>query len=238
MFSKLRAQLGLDQFTSVNVGAAPSAPEVLELFHAIGIPIGELWGMSETCGVATANVPGQINLDTPNRPANPPPIAAPGADSRPPPGHHPAGVHQSTPDLAWKAASLGRFGGSRINLALIVLDPDYAPAWAARHAIDGRISDDARVIAAVQEGVDAANARLARVEQIKYFKVLAEDWILGAPPRPAQSPRSSTTPPAPAKATLRQHAVLTPKVAPIGHRRPQVRDLPAVGVAERAIGRI
>ena len=30
--------------------AAPTPVEVLEFFHAIGIPIGELWGMSETCG--------------------------------------------------------------------------------------------------------------------------------------------------------------------------------------------
>jgi long-subunit acyl-CoA synthetase (AMP-forming) len=64
MFSKLRAQLGLDQLVAVNVGAAPTAVEVLEFFHAIGIPIGELWGMSETCGVATCNPPGRIKLGT------------------------------------------------------------------------------------------------------------------------------------------------------------------------------
>ena len=33
--------------------------EVLEFFHAIGIPVGELWGMSETCGVITCNPPEQ-----------------------------------------------------------------------------------------------------------------------------------------------------------------------------------
>ena len=43
-------QLGLDEALAVNVGAAPTPLEVLEFFHAIGIPIGELWGMSETCG--------------------------------------------------------------------------------------------------------------------------------------------------------------------------------------------
>ena len=40
-------------------GAAPSPVEVLEFFHAIGIPVGELWGMSETCGVVTCNPPEQ-----------------------------------------------------------------------------------------------------------------------------------------------------------------------------------
>ncbi len=64
MFSALRAQLGLDEVVAVNVGAAPTPLEVLEFFHAIGIPIGELWGMSETCGTATVNPPDRIKLGT------------------------------------------------------------------------------------------------------------------------------------------------------------------------------
>ena len=47
MFSNLRTMLGLDEAVAVNVGAAPTPREVLEFFAAIGIPIGELWGMSE-----------------------------------------------------------------------------------------------------------------------------------------------------------------------------------------------
>jgi long-subunit acyl-CoA synthetase (AMP-forming) len=64
MFGDLRAQLGLDEAVAVNVGAAPTPVEVLEFFHAIGIPVGELWGMSETCGVATCNPPGEVKLGT------------------------------------------------------------------------------------------------------------------------------------------------------------------------------
>jgi long-subunit acyl-CoA synthetase (AMP-forming) len=64
MFAPLRAQLGLDAVAAINVGAAPTALEVLQFFHAIGIPIGELWGMSETCGVATCNPPGRVKLGT------------------------------------------------------------------------------------------------------------------------------------------------------------------------------
>ena len=37
---------------------------MLEFFHAIGIEIGELWGMSETCGVATINPPNRVKLGT------------------------------------------------------------------------------------------------------------------------------------------------------------------------------
>ena len=44
MFAMLRTSLGLDKAVAVNVGAAPTPLEVLEFFHAIGIPIGELWG--------------------------------------------------------------------------------------------------------------------------------------------------------------------------------------------------
>ena len=62
MFSNLRKMLGLDEVIAVNVGAAPTPLEVLEFFHAIGIPIGELWGMSETCGTATINPPEKIKL--------------------------------------------------------------------------------------------------------------------------------------------------------------------------------
>ena len=64
MFSKLREMLGLDQAIAVNVGAAPTPVEVLEFFHALGIELAELWGMSETCGVGTCNRPGEVKIGT------------------------------------------------------------------------------------------------------------------------------------------------------------------------------
>jgi long-subunit acyl-CoA synthetase (AMP-forming) len=64
MFSKLRDQLGLDKVMAVNAGAAPTSAEVLEFFHAIGVPVGELWGMSETCGVITCNPPDSVKIGT------------------------------------------------------------------------------------------------------------------------------------------------------------------------------
>jgi len=64
MFGKLRAQLGLDEVLTVNVGAAPTPPEVLEFFHAIGIELGEIWGMSETTGTGTINRPGAVKIGT------------------------------------------------------------------------------------------------------------------------------------------------------------------------------
>ena len=64
IFSKLRAMLGLDQAESVNVGAAPTPREVIEFFHAVGIPLAELWGMSETCGAGCINPPDKIRIGT------------------------------------------------------------------------------------------------------------------------------------------------------------------------------
>ncbi len=58
VFSVLRRQLGLDEVRRSVTGAAPSALSVLEFFAAIGLPIGEVWGMSEI-GVATGNLPGR-----------------------------------------------------------------------------------------------------------------------------------------------------------------------------------
>jgi long-subunit acyl-CoA synthetase (AMP-forming) len=51
------------------VGAAPTAPEVIEFFHALGIPLAELWGMSETTGAGTCNPPERIKIGTIGPPA-------------------------------------------------------------------------------------------------------------------------------------------------------------------------
>ena len=64
VFSKIRALLGLDEVESFVVGAAPTPPEVLEFFLAIGIEICETWGMSETSAMATLNPPGRVRVGT------------------------------------------------------------------------------------------------------------------------------------------------------------------------------
>jgi long-chain acyl-CoA synthetase len=64
MFANLRVMLGLDQVSAVNVGAAPTPPDVLEFFHAMGIELAEIWGMSETCGFGSVNRPGKVRIGT------------------------------------------------------------------------------------------------------------------------------------------------------------------------------
>ena len=56
------------------------------------------------------------------------------------------------------------------NVALIVLDPDVRA---------GRPFDDPEIVAEVERGVAAANEQLSRVEQIKKYRVLDEDWLPG-----------------------------------------------------------
>jgi long-subunit acyl-CoA synthetase (AMP-forming) len=64
VLSKMRGLLGLNEVESVNVGAAPTPREVIEFFHAIGVPLAELWGMSETTGYGCCNPPDKIKIGT------------------------------------------------------------------------------------------------------------------------------------------------------------------------------
>jgi long-subunit acyl-CoA synthetase (AMP-forming) len=73
LFAGLREKLGLDQCEVLNVGAAPIPREVLVFFHAIGLPLAEIWGMSETCGAGASNPPDAIKIGTVGK-------ASPGAE--------------------------------------------------------------------------------------------------------------------------------------------------------------
>jgi long-chain acyl-CoA synthetase len=239
LFSKLRGMLGLDQVLTVNVGAAPTPREVLEFFHAIGIEVAELWGMSETCGIGAVNRPDRIKIGTVG-PASPgvelkladdgellcrgkfmmsgyrnlPAQTAEALDAdgwlhtgdiaeidadgfvkivdrkkeliinaagkNMSPANIEAELKSSSP-LIGTACCIGDM--RPYNTALIVLDADFAPAWAAQHELGDRtleqLSAEPAMIAAVQQGVDRANSHLARVEQIKKFTIVSGDWLPG-----------------------------------------------------------
>jgi long-subunit acyl-CoA synthetase (AMP-forming) len=55
-------QLGLDQVDVAIVGAAPCPPEVIAFWRDRGVPLGELYGMSETTGVATVAAPDAVKV--------------------------------------------------------------------------------------------------------------------------------------------------------------------------------
>ena len=57
VLANLRRMLGLDRNRRGLTGAAPISPELLRWYHAIGVPLYEGWGMSETSGVGAMCLP-------------------------------------------------------------------------------------------------------------------------------------------------------------------------------------
>ncbi|MBV8964592.1 MAG: AMP-binding protein, partial [Mycobacteriaceae bacterium] len=64
VLSRLRTKLGLEQLRWSVSGAAPIPKETLAFFVGIGIPISEVWGMSELSCVATVSHPRDARLGT------------------------------------------------------------------------------------------------------------------------------------------------------------------------------
>jgi long-chain acyl-CoA synthetase len=238
MFTGLRSMLGLDEVVAINVGAAPTPVEVLEFFHAIGLPLSELWGMSETCGGGAVNPPGKIKIGTvgPATPGCELKLAEDGellirggmvmlgyrglpdktaetidADGWLATGDiaqiddegyvkivdrkkeiiiNAAGKNMSPANIEATLKSASPLIGNAVcigdakpyNTALIVLDADFAPAWATQQGIEATLEElasDDKLREAIQAAVDAANAKLARVEQIKRFVIVEGDWLPG-----------------------------------------------------------
>jgi long-chain acyl-CoA synthetase len=67
-FRALRERVGLRHCRYASSGAAPIAPEVLEFFMGLGIPVYELYGMTENTAVATTNFHGRVKLGTVGEP--------------------------------------------------------------------------------------------------------------------------------------------------------------------------
>ena len=55
---KILSALGLDQCQFAAGGAAPMPPELLRWYESLGLPIVEVYGMTENCGVSHATLPG------------------------------------------------------------------------------------------------------------------------------------------------------------------------------------
>jgi long-subunit acyl-CoA synthetase (AMP-forming) len=237
VLSALRTKVGLDQLEWPSVGAAPTPYAVLEFFHAIGVPIQELWGMSETL-LVTLNPPRRVKLGTvgPPMPGVGMKLGSDGevlisggslmlgyrgrddlteqaivegwmhtgdigevdddgylkiidrkkeliinsAGKNMSPSKIEAELKQGSP-LIGQAICIG---DARVyNVALITLDPDAVAAWAAAHRLEGasmaELAENPELCAEIGTGVEVANARLARVEQVKAFRVLDHEWLPG-----------------------------------------------------------
>ena len=64
LYRALRDRIGLRKVRAAASAAAPIAPEVLYFFFMMGVPINELYGMTENSAVATSNRRGRIKLGT------------------------------------------------------------------------------------------------------------------------------------------------------------------------------
>ncbi|RJR25733.1 MAG: long-chain fatty acid--CoA ligase [Desulfobacteraceae bacterium] len=60
LFRALKNQLGLLQARLFVSGAAPLSPDIMKFYHAIGIPIRECYGMTETTGITTMPTESEI----------------------------------------------------------------------------------------------------------------------------------------------------------------------------------
>jgi long-chain acyl-CoA synthetase len=65
---KAKRAMGFDRVRYVACGAAPISEETLRFLMGLDIPVRELWGMSETCGAGTINLPGATRIGSVGRP--------------------------------------------------------------------------------------------------------------------------------------------------------------------------
>jgi len=67
-YRALRERIGVGRVRYAASGAAPIAPDVLKFFMGIGVPMHEVYGMTENTAVATGNQPGRVKLGTVGEP--------------------------------------------------------------------------------------------------------------------------------------------------------------------------
>jgi long-chain acyl-CoA synthetase len=235
VFAPVRQLIGMDQMQCAVSGAAPIPPEMLAWFRAIGVPLSEIYGMSENCGPMTW---------TPNR-------VKPGTVGPAIPGAEVAladdgeiicrgglvfggylndadKTAEALDDDGWlHTGDIGRFdddgylrivdrkkeliitaGGKNISpanleaalkmiplvgqamavgdqqpfvAALVVLDPEIAPAWARSQGIEFDSLDDLAghpsVETEITRHLDEVMTPFNNAERVKKVKVLGEEWM-------------------------------------------------------------
>ncbi|HZD01592.1 MAG TPA: long-chain fatty acid--CoA ligase [Actinomycetes bacterium] len=237
VYGKIRARLGLDQCHMAFSGAAPLADDVMEFFLALGIPLREAYGLTESTAPATMNRPDRLKIGTVG-----PPL--PGVEARLADdgelllrgGNIAAGYYKDPektaetfdPDGWLRTGDVAEFdqegwvrivdrkkdliitaGGENISpsnlenllkahsliaqafvvgdrkpypAALIVLDAEVAPGWAAKHGVAyeslEQFANDERVHSEIERAVADVNQHVARVQQVKRFTILSNEWTV------------------------------------------------------------
>jgi long-subunit acyl-CoA synthetase (AMP-forming) len=231
----VRSLIGLDECVAAISGAAPIAVEVFDFFRALGVPISEIYGMSESSGPMTwAAFRVKAGTVGPEIPGSEVRLAEDGevvcrggnvfrgylgdpektADALDADGWLHSGdigvfddegylrivdrkkeliitaggknVSPANLEAALKAQELvGQacvIGEARPFIsALVVLDAEVAPAWAARHGIKAtslmELADHPDVIAEVDREVAVAMDGFNQAESVKKVKLLHAEWM-------------------------------------------------------------
>jgi long-subunit acyl-CoA synthetase (AMP-forming) len=235
MLGPARQLLGLDALEVAVTAAAPIPVEVLGFFRALGVPLSEMYGLSESSGPLTWEPrrvkPGTVGRAIPGvevRLADDGEVLGRGgnifrgyldddartAESLDVDGWLHTGdiglvdddgylrivdrkkelivtasgenVSPANVEAALKAQPLiGQAcvvgDGEPYVAALLVLDPDVAPAWAAARGASAttmaELAADPVVHAEVAGEVDEANRRFSHAEQVRRFMVLGDEWL-------------------------------------------------------------
>jgi long-chain acyl-CoA synthetase len=234
-FKGVRALLGLDECQFAVSGAAPIRADLLRWFRAIGVPLSEIYGMSETSGPMTwasrrikagtvgPAIPGtEIRLaedgemlcrggnifrgylDDPTNTA-----AALDAEG----WLHTGDIAQVDEDGYYRIVDRKKeliitAGGKNVSpanleaalkgipligqacavgdrrpfvAALVTLDPEVAPAWAAQHGIVGlslaELAGDPVVVGEIERRLPEVMAPFSNAEAVKKVRVLGEEWL-------------------------------------------------------------
>jgi len=235
VLTKILDGLGMGEVFIAISTAAPIAPELLMFFQGIGLPLFELWGMSELSGPGTTNLPGANKIGTVGKPiAGTEVKLADDGELMMRGGNVTAGYFKRPEETAatfladgWlvtgdiaemdqdgfvsivdrKKELIITAGGKNVAptklegmlkshpligqvcvigdrrkylTALVVLDGDMAPPWAERQGVKfgdmASFSQLPEVHSEVQQAVDDANEHVARVEQLKKFVILPDEW--------------------------------------------------------------
>ena len=231
--ANVRATVGLDGMRLALTGAAPIPRPVFDFFRALGVPLSEVYGLSECTGPMTWSRDARAGTVGPPIPGQEVKLLEDGEvccrGGNVFAGYlkDPERTAEMLDDDGWlHSGDIGRFdeagyvqivdrkkeliitaGGKNISpanleaaiksypligqacavgdarpymTALIVLDPDVAPAWARSQGIEfaslGDLAVHPDIRAEVERCVAEANGRFSQVEQIKKIAILPTEW--------------------------------------------------------------
>jgi long-chain acyl-CoA synthetase len=241
-FAPMRHKLGFSAHPlQLCCGGAASPRGLLEFFFAIGLPLADVYGQSESCGLGTRSPSGAIRIGTVGKvqPGVEAKLAKDGEFLLRTPAQmrgyrkrpdataeaidadgwlhtgdianidddgyvrligrkkemiiNAFGKNMSPVNIEAAMTTAGPFISQAVvvgearpyNVAILTLDGAYIQSWAAAQGIDvresGKLKQNPRILAEVEAEIQRANSQLARVEQIKRYRIADGEWLPGSP---------------------------------------------------------